>query len=449
MDSPFRGKAGMTDALRPLFILPRPEAFGLLLSLPTLCDLPNKFKVTHQPSGRAEAKLRARGSTSMSPRRKKGAAAKVVVVGAGIVGASIAYHLSRRDVAVTVVDKAQPGSGASSHSFAWINGTGKSPVGYHDFNRRSLEMWGRFARGLDVDVGLRWGGHLEWEGTVEGASLLRDRVQQLQKWGYPCQMIDEAELRRLEPGLSPGPVAAAAVGSADGQVDPRKVVDACLLRASEAGALVRQESPVIGLNGSALSQGRTRIDSVQTEQGEVPCDVLVLASGVDTTKLAAMAGINVPQEYSPGVVVNTDPLPPVLNSVLYAPEIDAGHPKIHVRQRTDGTVQIGESVQESVAEDGSQAHAQDLMGRAARYLPALAGATPVLEPVGYRPMPLDGFSVLGFHHGAPNVYVALTHSGVTLAPLIGELAALEIVDGAKVDVLRPYRPDRFSSPTVT
>ena len=385
----------------------------------------------------------------MSPQRKKAAATKVVVVGAGIVGASIAYHLSQRDVAVTVLDKAQPGSGASGHSFAWINGTGKSPVGYHDFNRRSLETWSRFARGLEVDVGLRWGGQLEWEATTEGASLLRDRVQQLQQWGYPCRMIDGAELRRLEPGLTPGPVAAAAISPADGQVDPRKVVDACLLRASEAGALVQPESPVIGLDGSALSGGRTRIDSVQTEQGEVPCDVLVLAAGVETTKLAAMAGINVPQEYSPGVVVNTDPLPPVLNSVLYAPALDAGHPKIHLRQRSDGTVQIGEGTQESLSEDDSLAHAHDLLGRAAKYLPTLAGATVVPEPVGYRPMPVDGFSVLGFPNKAPNVYVALTHSGVTLAPLIGELAALEIVDGARVEVLRPYRPDRFSSISVS
>ena len=65
-------------------------------------------------------------------------------------------------------------------------------------------------------------------------------------------------------------------------------------------------------------------------------------------------------------------------------------------------------------------------------------------PVGYRPMPRDGFPVLGFPKGTPNVYIALTHSGVTLAPLIGELAAMEIVDGVTVKMLSPYRPDRFS-----
>ena len=64
-------------------------------------------------------------------------------------------------------------------------------------------------------------------------------------------------------------------------------------------------------------------------------------------------------------------------------------------------------------------------------------------PVGYRPMPIDGFPVLGFSPKAPNVYLALTHSGVTLAPLIAQLATMEIVDKARVDQLSDYRPERF------
>ena len=387
----------------------------------------------------------------MPPQRHDRYGPKVVVVGAGIIGASIAYHLSRRSVAVTVVDQGRPGSGASSHSFAWINATGKSQASYHDFNRRSLEMWSRFARDLGVEVGLRWGGQLEWEATTKGAGLLLERVKRLQEWGYPCRMIDEAELRHLEPGLSPGPVAAAALCPADGHVDPQKVVDGCLLRASQTATTLQTETRVVGLNRARLSQNQTRIESVQTDQGEIPCDVLVLAAGVGTTELAAMAGINIPQEFSPGVVVNTDPRPSLLStvSVLYAPELNASHPEIHLRQRADGTVQIGEGTQESLRRDDSLGHAEDLLGRAAQYLPALAGAKAVPAPVGYRPMPLDGYPVLGFPQSAPNVYIALTHSGVTLAPLMGELATLEIVDGVSVEMLGAYRPDRFSGPSVS
>ena len=87
----------------------------------------------------------------------------VAVIGAGILGGAIAWRLALRDVHVALIDKGQPGHGASSHSFAWINAGAKEPTGYHNLNRRSLEMWPLFAADIgdhgDPDsVGLRWGG---------------------------------------------------------------------------------------------------------------------------------------------------------------------------------------------------------------------------------------------------------------------------------------------------
>ena len=104
---------------------------------------------------------------------------KAVVIGAGIVGASIGYHLAARGADVTLIDKNKPGSGASSHSFAWINAGPKSPFEYHDLNRRSLEMWERFAQKLNTDVGLRWGGKVSWEAETHRAEELRQRTKLL------------------------------------------------------------------------------------------------------------------------------------------------------------------------------------------------------------------------------------------------------------------------------
>ena len=73
----------------------------------------------------------------------------------------------------------------------------------------------------------------------------------------------------------------------------------------------------------------------------------------------------------------------------------------------------------------------------------MKGTAAIPVPVGYRPMPLDGFPVAGFSPKSPNVYLALTHSGVTLAPLMAQLATMEILDGAQVDLLSDYRPSRF------
>ena len=342
---------------------------------------------------------------------------------------------------MTLIDAGEPGMGATGHSFAWINSFGKEPRAYGALNRRALDTWDRFARLLDADIGLRWGGHLTWVASDEDAAALARNVARLQSWGYVARMVDEAEMLRLEPGLRPGTVKAAAYSDNDGHVQGTRVAQACADRVHQMGGSVMSGSSVTGL---AMHAGR--VTSVQLAGGLVSCDVVVLAAGVGTTRLAAMAGVHVPQEESPGVVVRTEPLPPVLRSVaaLYAPPPPRheGRP-VHLRQSTDGVVLLGEGSQESLARDDSSEHAAELLSRASVYLPALRSATPIPVPVGYRPMPIDGLPVLGFTRAIPNLYVALMHSGVTLAPLVGELATLEILDGARVDLLEHYRPERF------
>ena len=376
---------------------------------------------------------------------------RVAVIGAGILGATIAWRLARRGIRVTLIDKAQPGHGASSHSFAWINAGAKEPVGYHNLNRRSLEMWERFARSIGDDgdpasVGLRWGGKVSWESEPAAAERLVARVRQLQAWGYPSRLVDAGELKALEPALELGPVTAAEYSPNEGQVEPQMVVDACLRRLREAGAEVLTDTEVL-----AFQRGPDgRVNGLATTGGAVSVDAAVMAVGTDTTRLAALAGVNVPQAESPGVVIRTNPLPPLLLNVpvVYAPPLGDGRREIHVRQCADGSLMIGEGDQESLAEDDSQTHADDLLARAARYLPGIGGAKAIPVPVGWRPMPLDGYPVMGFASECPNLYVALTHSGVTLAPALSQLAAQEICDGTPAEaVLGPYRPHRFAGVT--
>ena len=375
----------------------------------------------------------------------------VTVIGAGILGAAIAWRLARRGVHVSLIDKDQPGHGASSHSFAWINAGAKEPIGYHNLNRRSLEMWPRFAACIGDDgdpdsVGLRWGGKVSWESDPAAAEGLVARVRQLQSWGYPTRLIDADELKRLEPALDVGDVVAAEYSPNEGQVEPQMVVDACLRRIREMSCEIHADTEVHGFE--RYDDGRIR--ALATASGSRDVDVVVMAAGTATTRLAALAGVNVPQAESPGVVIRTEPLSSLLNNVpvVYAPALGDGRREIHLRQCADGRLMIGEGDQESLAENDTQAHADDLLARASRYLPGLSGAQAVPVPVGWRPMPLDGYPVMGFASEASNLYVALTHSGVTLAPVLSQLAAQEICDGTPPEaVLRPYRPQRFAGLT--
>ena len=365
----------------------------------------------------------------------------VVIVGAGIIGASLAYHLSQRArIAVRVLERDIPGAGASGHSFAWANAFGKDPRDYHTLNRRSLDMWYRLAYQLDADIGIHYGGEMRWENSHERAAQLRQRIRQLQTWGYPCRIIARDEMLAVEPHLRPGTALAASLSEADIHVETDKFIAVCLQRACESGAVVHSRTTVREL---VIRNGK--VSAVKTTDAEFPCDILILASGVETTELASLAHTHIPQQRSPGIVIKTTPCAEVLHNVaiIHAPPMDENHQHLHLRQLVDGSLRIGQGTQEGINRDASQQHADALLARAKAYLPAIADAKAIPTPVGYRPMPLDGFPVLGFTSAVPNVYIALMHSGVTLAPLVSEMATLEIVDGARVDLFSPYRPERF------
>ncbi len=364
-----------------------------------------------------------------------------MIVGAGVIGAAIAYHLSRRNgITVTVLERDLPGAGASGHSFAWANAFGKEPRDYHTLNRRSLDMWYRLAYQLDADIGIHYGGEMRWENDPQRATQLRQRIQHIQGWGYPCRLITRDEMLALEPDLHLGTVAAASFSEADIHIETDRFIDVCLQRACEVGAVVHPHTSVTGF---VIRAGR--VAAVKTTDAEFPCDGVVLASGVQTTELASLVHAHIPQQRSPGIVIKTTACAKVLNNVaiIHAPPTDENHQHLHLRQMADGSLRIGQGTQEGINRDDSQQHADALLARAKAYLPVIGDAEAIPTPVGYRPMPLDGFPVLGFTEAVQNLYIALMHSGVTLAPLVGEMASLEIADDARVDWFASYRPERF------
>ena len=79
-----------------------------------------------------------------------------------------------------------------------------------------------------------------------------------------------------------------------------------------------------------------------------------------------------------------------------------------------------------------------------RFLPALGTVDLDRVTLGWRPLPRDGHPVVGFPEGWPSIYLTVMHSGMTLAPVIGRLAAVEILDQVQVDLLEHYRLTRFA-----
>ncbi len=373
--------------------------------------------------------------------------AKIVVVGAGIIGSSIAFQLTRRHQNVTVIDARRPGQGATLASYAWINSRDKSPREYQDLNRRSLDMWPRFARELKDDIGLRWGGEMRWSATEEGAVALREHAEQLRSWGYPVTEITKDQARIMEPGVVMDPFTSGVYCAIEGHVDTQRVVKACLNRVEQSGGTVIANDGIASMNVEAGHGGQSGVTSITLKSGRiVECDVLVLAAGYETTSVAAMAGIEFPQSQSPGATIVTDPQSPIFRTVvcMHTPR-DLPEPLMNIRQFANGSVMIHGGTHNGSLGDSSDDDAAKLITEISRFMPTLAGAKSIEIRSGMRPMPEDGFPVIGFAESVPNVYMAVMHSGVTLAALTGEFAALEILDRAEIDLLAPYRLERFTA----
>jgi glycine/D-amino acid oxidase-like deaminating enzyme len=122
---------------------------------------------------------------------------KVVVAGAGIIGASIAYHLAKAGASVTVIDKEGPASHASRGTFAWINATwAKQPQSYHTLSQSSVSNWRDLAQSLDLPV--RWGGSLEWFNNVERQVIANSEARRLRaSSSRAAQTQGQASSKRL------------------------------------------------------------------------------------------------------------------------------------------------------------------------------------------------------------------------------------------------------------
>jgi glycine/D-amino acid oxidase-like deaminating enzyme len=366
-----------------------------------------------------------------APHAAADAARRIVVVGGGIIGASIAFHLARRGATVTLCEKERPGAGATGKSFAWINATfSKQPRSYFELNRLGMAAWEQLDRELGRALGVQWGGSVEWYPPSEEADALRRDLRRHQEWGYGARLIDDVELRRLVPGVVSGPVATASFSEREGAVDPVRAVDVLVEEARRHGAQIVHPCEVTGFD---REPGRVR---VRTTAGVMEADAVVLACGVDTPRIAALLGLAVPLKDAPGVLAHSAPQPRKVERVVLAPGA-------HVVQRPDGRVVTGSSFGGSPVSREDPAYGRQLLVEAARFLPALGGSALGRVTLGWRVMPKDELPILGFADACPNAYVAAMHSGITLAPLVGQLAAAEILDGVRVDLLEPYRLSRF------
>lgn len=349
---------------------------------------------------------------------------------------------------VTVVEALFPAAGTSGGTFGRINSNVQEPWEYFELKRRGVAA--HFAlheasdrRGWFVGTGSI---KLAVEGS-EAADRLASDDDRLQEWGYPVVHMSGADaVERLEPSLRLNGQEAVSFYPREGFVFPRMFVAELLARAKSAGVGVMAGARVVGFKtrggrvaGVGLTTGVT-----------VPADTVIVCSGRWTEAIVQMAGASLPLVPSDavdggalGFLGTTHPGLVPLERVVITP-------RLSVRPDGGGRLLLHsfELDPRAAVEPPWEVRADvagELAQRAGELLDSAAPVHVESLSVGVRPIPSDGLPAVGWVVGAPSLYVAVAHSGITLAPVLGELVAREVVEGRTEPLLAPFRPDRFGS----
>ena len=357
----------------------------------------------------------------------------IVVVGAGCVGANVAFRLAQGGARVTVLEASAPGSGTSAASFAWTNSFGKTPRDYHDLNVAGMEQHAALSKELD-GTWLHQEGGLAWAEAPAERTRLERAVERLVGWSYDVERISPQQARELEPDLHIAPEVDGVIWTpGEGYVEVVPLIGALLAQAARRGARVLSGERVTGV----LRAG-DRVRGVSTESGgRFEADVVVDCAGPAVDEVARLAGVAFPLDRVPGRLVYTSPVAVELRRPIHAPGV-------HFRPDGAGRIVLAEGAHDQVWTERADAWpAERSLAAAAAHLPALAHAKIEATRVGVRPMPRDEKPMVGAIPGLAGFYVVVSHSGVTLGPLWGQIAAAELLEEAIDARLAPYRPARF------
>lgn len=356
------------------------------------------------------------------------ATADVVIIGGGVRGSVIAYYLAGAGVRVILVEKGGFASEASGSNIGLVNVSRKVPASYAAFSLESANRYPDLVAELGLDVGYERHGYLEpIEAEAELAAARAHLEAQNQVSGLKLELLTAREARALEPALTLH-VAGALYCAQDGGVIPMLLVRALGRRARE-----RRVDCWLGTEVTRILAAGGRVRGVETSRGRIEAPVVVSAAGIHTAAVGRMAGVEIPVAPERGQVFTTERLPRLLR-----------RPVGSLRQYPAGNFLIG-TTRESVGADKRVTvdQAADKLRRARRLIPALAGVEMIRFWAGLRPMPADGKPIYDEAEGPRGFYVATGHSGITLAPITGQLFTEWLTTGKRPALLEPYRLGRF------
>lgn len=362
----------------------------------------------------------------------------VIIVGAGVIGCSIAWRLAQQGLRVTVFERGRVGGEASRAAAGMLSPQGESqtPGPFFDLCLRSRSIYRDFAKELTDASGI----DVEYkdEGTLFVVLRGEDDAEQTRwaKWqleaGLPLEHVSAEELSKIEPAVTES-AARAIFLPEEHQVENRRLMDALEVATKRAGVELIEGAEVTAL---AIEHGR--VTGVVSAGRSLAAGAVVVAAGTWSSQLLEPIGVNVKIIPVRGQMIAVKGGTCPIDRVVHSSDV-------YVVPRRDGRILIGATVENVGFQKAVTVSAiERLLSASVQLVPSLADLEIIETWSGLRPDTIDHLPIMG-PSGLENLFLATGHfrNGILLAPITAGLMAKSILDGSFPDEIQPFSVERF------
>ncbi|MGH7312682.1 MAG: NAD(P)/FAD-dependent oxidoreductase [Candidatus Rokuibacteriota bacterium] len=368
--------------------------------------------------------------------------AGAVVIGGGVVGCSIAYHLAARGLRDVVgLEREAIGAGTTSKAAGGIRAQFPTETEIR-FSLESIRVFERFAEEFGVDPGYRKIGYLFLVSDADDLQGFHERVALQRRLGVDVSVITPADAQALVPALRVDDLIAAVWGPQDGMAGPAEVTAGFARRARALGARI-----VEGVEVTAIELERGRVAGVRTSTGRLTAPLVINAAGPAAARVARLAGIDVPVRPRRRHIFFTEPFPAIPGPVPLTTDRATG---FYFRKELEQLLLSPGDV-EDVGDDLSAAvdwaRVEETVDKAVHRLPVIEKARIAGGWAGLRPLTPDDHAIIGWAPGVEGFFLAVGFGGHGFqhSPATGRYVAEWIVDGRPSLDLALFDPARFGS----
>lgn len=354
--------------------------------------------------------------------------AEIVVIGGGIMGASVAYNLAKKGKEVVVLEQNEICSGTSSATAGWLWVQDRRPDHYARLSWSSLQNYKTLEQELGADFEYRIVGGLDPLRTEEKLASAMKLAEEQQKIGIDVRVLSRDEVLEKEPVINPR-ILGALYSEFDGHINPFLLVNAYVQAAKRFGAEINTftsaEDFVIENNA---------IKEIVTNKGKIKPNLVICAAGIYSKEIGRKVGVDIPVKPERGFCLVSERLPKALSTVI-----------IGARQTVSGNIIFGfiqdpvEGIDRKMYIRGLNWAAQDIM----RDFPGFGDINIIRSYTGIRCKPLDKYPIVGPTRKLKNFWTAITHSAFGLNAALSPMVA-ELVTGERdIKSIPEYAYDRF------